>query len=153
MPYNSSQSYGSFSGYRSSIGFSQVGPELDRDWLIGQSSFLYGFESLNYGALNPDGWVTPPQTIQTLTVDSSIDEMTLKASDNSQWSGLNTVTIKTQGTTDIVLTWDGISSYKLIDAVYTAYIVSQLGNTIKVGVFPKLSAGEAYSDAYSDAYA
>lgn len=153
MPYTSKQGFDGFTGYRSSLGFSRVGPELDRDWLIGQSSFLYGFEALNYGVLSPNDWVTSPQTIQTLTVDSSIDEVTLSSSDGSQWSGLNTVTVKTQGANEIVLTWDNISSYKLIDAAYTAYIVAQLGNTIKVGIFPKASAGEAYSDAYSDAYA
>jgi len=110
---------------------------IDRSLTIGQSSFIYGFEASNFGDLSPVNWFDNADTVSALTVDALIDEVSFSSVGGLQWNGQSTVIIKTQGTDDIVLTWDSVSSYKLIDATYTSYISGLLGSSVEIDIFPK----------------
>lgn len=112
------------------------GGPIARQWTIGNSGDEYGYSfALAFGALDPDDWFDNIQTIAILTVDDSSNAVILGASDSSQWGGLNSVTLVTEGAADVQLTWNG-TFYVVIDAVYSAYIVSEVGNTITVSITP-----------------
>jgi len=136
--YSSTVGYSSSVGYKSSSGFNPISPEeRPRQWTIGNSGDEYGFSSnLQIGDLVPRNWFDNIEDVLVLAVDDSSNAVILESSNNSQWNGQQTVVLAVEGSPDITLNWNG-TFYVAIDVAFTAYIVSNLGNTLQMNVLPE----------------
>lgn len=142
--YSSSPGYTSTPGYKSSSGFNPVNPPVsfERQWTIGNLGDDYGYHAVNaYGGLVSDEWFNFIDTVDVLIVDDSANAVILQSNVPSMWDIATNVTLNVEGFGDIILTWNGATSYVNVgDTAFVTYIISQNGNSIGVDILPKNGA-------------
>jgi len=150
MPYKSNNGYLSnlgylsLPGYKSSSGYSPIAPPVgfERQWTIGNLGDDYGYHAVNaYGDLDSNLWFNFIDTVAVLIVDDSANAAILQSNISNMWGLATNVTLNVEGFGEIVLTWNGATSYVNIgDTDFVTYIMGQLGNTIGVDILPKNGA-------------
>lgn len=145
-PFDPSQLLPLSSGSRPSyvlLGGGGVTPiEFERQWTIGNLGDDYGYHVPNvYGGLVSNIWFNFIDTVDILIVDDSANAVILQSSVDGMWGASNTVTLNVEGFGEIILTWNGATSYINVgDTAFVTYIMGQLGNTIGVDILPKNGA-------------
>lgn len=138
--YSSTAGYASSVGYESSSGFEPISTPsvFDRVWTIGNIGDDYGYHVPNaYGGLVSNEWFNYIDTVDVLIVDDSANAVIFQSSIMSMWGIETEVTINVEGFGQTVLTWNGATAYVNVgETAFVAYIVSQLGNSIGVTIFP-----------------
>lgn len=144
--YSSSVGYSSTLGYKSSSGYSPLAPPVgfERQWTIGNLGDDYGYHAVNaYGDLDSNLWFDFINTVGVLIVDDSANAAILQSNISSMWGLATNVTLNVEGFGEIILTWNGATSYINVgDTAFVTYIMGQLGNTIGVDILPKNQASQ-----------
>jgi hypothetical protein len=120
--------------------FSGVTPvEFERQWTIGNSGDDYGYHAVNlYGDLDSNLWFNFIDTVGALIVDDSSTAVILQSNIDGMWGVAVNVTLNVEGFGEVVLAWNGATSYINVgDTAFVAYVISQNGNTIGVDILPK----------------
>ena len=110
---------------------------FDRQWFIETQGDEHGYSIGVIGSLTPDDWFNLTDIVDRLFVDGSSDVAVLESSVTGQWNGELDVTVQIEGYGDIILNWNGATAYVLIDPVFTAYVIANVGNTLGVNILPR----------------
>ncbi len=119
-----------------------AGPSFARQWTIGSLGDDYGYHQTNaYGDLVVNDWFDFINTVDVLIVDDSATAVVFQSDISSMWGLSNAVTLNVEGFGDIILTWNGATSYINVgDTAFVAYIMGQVGNSIGLNILPKNGA-------------
>lgn len=115
---------------------------FERQWTIGNLGDDYGYHVPNgYGDLVANDWFNFIDTVDVLIVDDSANAVVLQSNVSGMWGLVTNVTLNVEGFGEIILTWNGATSYVNVgDTAFVTYIMGQLGNSIGVDILPKNGA-------------
>ena len=111
---------------------------FEREWTIGNMGDDYGYHAVNaYGGLAPDDWFNLTDTVDVLIVDDSATAILLQSDVSSMWGVAANVTLVVEGFGDVILTWNGSTSYINVgDSAFVNYIIGQNGNSLGLNILP-----------------